>query len=271
MADMITSDANAIIKTIKSLYKKKQRWENSFFIIEGIKLIREAIENTAKIKYIVYSDLLFSCKEGEKFFSSYLEKKEHKVYYISDKLMNSISDTETPQGLIAVVSFLNCSLESIMKQKGNFFVILDRLQDPGNVGTIIRAADALGSNGVISTEGCVDIYNPKTIRATMGSIFHIPILYYDDGIKNLINELKKREISIMSTSLDAKNLSYQADFIRDFALIIGNESSGVSSEILDISDVLVRIPMEGKAESLNAAVAASIVMYEALRQRKIQG
>lgn len=267
MTNIITSEDNIIIKTIKSLHKKRQRWKKKIFIIEGIKLLKEAIEYNGEIEYIVFSDSLFNCKEGEDFFSSYLNSKKYKTYHISDKLMKSISDTQTPQGILAVVNFLNCTLETALKEEKNFLVILDRLQDPGNVGTIIRSADALGSNGVIFTEGCVDLYNLKTIRATMGSIFHIPIIYYNDDIKKLVKELKKRNINIMSTSINADMLSYQANFTEDFALVIGNESSGISPEILNISDTIVKIPMEGKAESFNAAVASSIVMYEALRQR----
>ena len=168
---------------------------------------------------------------------------------------------------MAVVKLHISNLEDVLVDSNNFLVLLDRLQDPGNMGTIIRTADALGANGVVITRGSVDMFNPKTIRSTMGSIFHIPLVYYDD-INDALMELKEKNIKIMSTSLESSVPCYEVDFTKDFALVIGNEASGISKEVLDNSDTLIRIPMVGRAESLNAGVASGIVMYEASRQRK---
>lgn len=154
----------------------------------------------------------------------------------------------------------------ILEKKDKFIIILDEIQDPGNMGTIIRTADAFGASGVVLTPNCVDIYNPKVVRSTMGSLFHIPIAQVEDKIQ-LIEELKNKHVKIYATSLESANYVYDIDFRRDFALVIGNESKGISQQILDLADNIVKIPIMGNAESLNAAIASSIIMYETVRQR----
>lgn len=265
MNEMITSSSNTVIKEIKSLHRKKDRWIKKSFFVEGIRAIEESIFSNAKISYIVYSDMLFHIKGGEELFNK-INTGIHKVIYISDELFYEVSDTEKPQGILAVVEYDLKTIDDIISEKDNFLILLDRVQDPGNMGTIIRTADAFGSNGIIVTEGCVDIFNPKTIRSTMGSIFHIPLLYYKSA-NEAIRDLRDKGITVITTSLDAKEYCFNVDFKKDFALIIGNEASGVSNEVIDDSDLLIKIPMPGDAESLNAAIASSVIMYEVLRQR----
>lgn len=265
MNEMITSSSNTVIKEIKSLHRKKDRWIKKSFFVEGIRAVEESILSNAKISYIVYSDMLFHIKGGEELFNK-INTSIHKVIYISDELFYEVSDTEKPQGILAVVEYDLKTIDDIISEKDNFLILLDRVQDPGNMGTIIRTADAFGSNGIIVTEGCVDIFNPKTIRSTMGSIFHIPLLYYKSA-NEAIRDLKDKGITVITTSLDAKEYCFNVDFKKDFALIIGNEASGVSNEVIDDSDLLIKIPMPGDAESLNAAIASSVIMYEVLRQR----
>ncbi|WIV11405.1 23S rRNA (guanosine(2251)-2'-O)-methyltransferase RlmB [Proteiniborus sp. MB09-C3] len=265
MYEMITSSSNSIIKEVKSLYRKKDRWMKKNFFVEGIRAVRECVDSNANIAYLVYSDMLFSINGGKELLDK-ISQENYNINYISDKLFNEISDTEKPQGILAVVSYDLKKIDEIIKDKENFLILLDRVQDPGNMGTIIRTADAFGSNGIIVTEGCVDIFNPKTIRSTMGSIFHIPLLYYKSACE-AIKDLKDRGITVITTSLDANEYCFDVDFKRNFALIIGNEASGVSNEIIADSDLLIKIPMPGEAESLNAAIASSVIMYEVLRQR----
>lgn len=265
MNEMITSSSNTIIKEIKSLHRKKDRWTKKSFFVEGIRAVEESILSNAKISYIVYSDMLFHTKGGEELLNK-IHTGTYKINYISDKLFNEVSDTEKPQGILAVVEFDLKAIDDIVKEKENFIILLDRVQDPGNMGTIIRTADSFGSNGIIVTEGCVDIFNPKTIRSTMGSIFHIPLLYYKSA-SDAIMDLKDKGIRVVTTSLEAKEYCFDVDFKSDFALIIGNEASGVSDEVIAGSDLLIKIPMPGDAESLNAAIASSVIMYEVLRQR----
>lgn len=267
MSEMITSSSNPIIKEIKSLNRKKDRWKKKKYYIEGVRAVKESINSNSNLEYLVYSDMLFSAKGGKELFKE-ISSKNYKLSYVSDKLFYEISDTETPQGILSVIKFDIKKLNNALKNKRNFFILLDRVQDPGNMGTIIRTADAFGANGVIVTDGCVDVFNPKTIRSTMGSIFHVPLIYYKSSEEAMI-ELRDNNIKIVSTALNAKNYCFDIDFNMDFVLVIGNEASGVSNSILEASDMLIKIPMLGKAESLNAAVASSVIMYEVLRQRII--
>lgn len=265
MYEMITSSSNSIIKEIKSLHRKKDRWMKKSFFVEGIRAVEECIKSSDKVEYLVYSDMIFDINGGKELLNK-LNLGNYRLSYISDKLFREISDTEKPQGILAVVKYDFKRAEEVLLDKGNFFILLDRVQDPGNMGTIIRTADAFGSNGVIVTEGCVDVFNPKTIRSTMGSIFHIPLLYYRSA-GEAINELKENNIKIITTSLNAEDYCFDVDFKESLALVIGNEASGVSNEVIDVSDLLIKIPMPGEAESLNAAIASSVIMYEVLRQR----
>ena len=266
MQEIISSSSNQIIKDAKSLHRKKDRWNKRCFFIEGVRAVEESILSNAEIDYILYSEMLFSVKGGKELFDK-INLLDCSVYHISDKLFEEITDTESPQGIFASVNFNFHTVDEALTDKGNFFILLDRVQDPGNMGTIIRTADAFGSNGIIVTNGCVDVFNPKTIRSTMGSIFHVPLLYYNE-IDDAIIELKNSGIQIMSTALKSSNYCYNVDFKTDFALVIGNEASGVSENIINASDCLIKIPMQGKAESLNAAIASAVIMYEVLRQRQ---
>lgn len=259
----ITSRNNKLIKDIISLNRKKGRQKHNSFIIEGIKTIEEAIESHYPLKHIVYTDYLLENQEGKNLFGK-IEKRENLIY-VPRNLFKEISDTESPQGIIGISNIISRDIEEIYELENKSLLFLDALQDPGNMGTIIRTADAFSIGGIIIREGSVDPYNPKVIRATMGSIFRVP-LYFTDGIEELKN-LKSKGVKIYSTSLDGSMPIYKADFKEDFILSIGNESSGVSKEVLSLSNKLIKIPMTGKTESLNAAVAASIIMYEAMKGR----
>lgn len=260
----ITSVKNPLIKEIKSLHRKKNRTKRQSFIVEGIKIIEEAIDNHCSIKNIIYTDQLLNTKDGESFFQRI--KTLDNLVYVPDNVFKEISDTENPQGILGVVGFQYDNINEVLKKKTPSLLLLDEVQDPGNLGTIIRTADAFNIDGIIFTEGCVDPYNPKVVRATMGSIFRVP-LYYILNKSQELEELRHKGIKIYSTSLEGSIPVYEADFKEGFILTIGNESSGVSDEVFSLSDKLIKIPMPGKAESLNAGVAASIIMYEVMKQR----
>ncbi|MDR7870389.1 MAG: RNA methyltransferase [Tissierellaceae bacterium] len=261
----ISSNQNPLIKEIKSLNRKKNRWENRLFIIEGIKIIEEAIINGIKIKSIFISEKFLESKDGLVF---YVELKNlHNLAKVSDPLFKSISDTENPQGILAVCEFNIRDFYEIDNLEKPSMLFLDGVQDPGNMGTIIRTADAFNMDGIILGEGCVDPYNPKVVRSTMGSIFRVPLYICKNSIESL-QELKIKGFHIFATSLNGKSL-YDADFDNKFLCVIGNEANGVNPKILDIAERRIKIPMPGNAESLNAGVAASIIMYEAMRSRNI--
>lgn len=259
----ITSSKNPLVKEVKSLYRKKGREKLQLFLIEGIKIIEEAVENNYPIKNIIYTDSLRENPEGENLFNKIKLWKE--LVYVSESLFKEISDTENPQGILATAELNFRHMDEVYKLEKKALLLLDGVQDPGNMGTIIRSADAFSIDGIIIREGSVDPYNPKVIRATMGSIFRVP-LYFINGTEEL-KSLRALNIKIYSTSLEGSIPIYDNDFCEDFILSIGNESQGVSKELLDLSDKLIKIPMTGKAESLNAGVAASIIMYEAMGQR----
>lgn len=260
----ITSMKNPMIKEIKSLYRKKERMKSKSFIIEGIKIIEEAIDHSYPIKNIIYTDKLMDTKGGPEFYQTIRDREE--LIYVGNNIFKEISDTENPQGVLAIAKFQFEDLDKLKDKENPALIFLDRLQDPGNMGTIIRTADAFNFDGLIITDGSVDPYNPKVVRATMGSIFRLPIYYIEDSLRGL-NKLKENRLRIFSTSLEGSLPIYDIDYTDGFILVIGNESTGVSDEIFSLSDRLIRIPMPGKAESLNAGVAASIIMYEGMKQR----
>ena len=261
----INSNQNPLIKEIKSLNRKKNRWANRLFIIEGIKIIEEAIINEIKIKNIIISDSFLNSQDGALFYEGI--KSRDNLVKVSDILFKSISDTENPQGIMAICEFNIRNLSEIDNFDKSSILFLDGIQDPGNMGTIIRTADAFNVDGIILGEGSVDPYNPKVVRSTMGSIFRVPLYILNNSIESII-ELKYKGFYILATSLDGISI-YDIDFGKKFVCIIGNEANGVDPKIMDIADKKTKIPMPGNAESLNAGVAASIIMYEAMRSRNM--
>lgn len=254
MEIFIDSIHNKVIKEINALKNKKDRDKKGLFVLEGERLISE-IPDADMIKYIVaeenYKGKIPDC--------SY-------VYRVSGNMFEKISDTVNPQGILAVCHILEEDTENVVYGEDQFYVILENVTDPGNMGTIIRTADAAGTDGIFLTKGCVDIYNPKVIRATMGSIFHLPIYRNADGIK-LVKNMNKMGINTLAAHLKGDRVPYDVDMTKGCAVIIGNEAKGLSDELSDVAESLVKIPMPGKAESMNAGVAAGVLIYEAVRQR----
>ena len=186
---------------------------------------------------------------------------------VSDHVFEYMSDTKTPQGVLGIVRQAAYSLEEILSKSCPHLMVLDNLQDPGNLGTIFRTAEAAGVTGIIMSRDCVDIYNPKTIRSTMGAVYRMPFLYTED-LEETIDTLKERGIHTYAAHLDGENTYDKEDYRGGTAFLIGNEGNGLRREIADRADTWIRIPMEGETESLNAAIAAAILMFEANRQRR---
>ena len=257
----IESKENLLIKDIKKLKEKRYRISSDMFLVEGFRFVEEALGSDFEVVHI------FASARGEvKYNNSNMEsklQKDTKVYSISDSLFKNICDTENPQGVIATVR--NKLVE--IKYDYGFYILADKIQDPGNMGTIIRTAHAAGALGVIITKGTVDIYNEKTLRATMGSIFKIPVIYDED--LSLVQKLKNSGLKLITSSLDTDKNFYDVDLKEKVIISIGNEGNGICAEVYEMSDLKIKIPMPGGAESLNVAVAASIMMYEVVRQRNI--
>lgn len=253
----IESKENNLYKESKKLKERKGRNKSSKYIIEGFRLIQEAFKAGLDIEYVFIND------EEEKRVDEYLKeyKNKTKLYKLSDNLLKELCSTEKPQGIVAVAKMNKID----MTLKGKFYLLCDKVQDPGNLGTIIRTAHAAGVDGVILTKGTVDVYNEKTIRSTMGSLFHVPVVYDDDEL-SLTKTLIKKGFSLLSTSLEGEKDFFHEDLTGKIIISVGNEGNGVSSEIYKLSDKKVKIPMPGGAESLNVAIASSIILYEKVRQ-----
>lgn len=259
--DIIKSKDNLHIKEAKKLRKRKYRVEKGKFLIEGFRFVREALYSDFKIS-CVFLDHDFEDKWIE-FLSKESLECDFPVYFVEKNVFKTIVNTENPQGIAAVVE----NRELKVKNEEGFYVLADKIQDPGNMGTIIRSAHASGALGVIVAKGTVDIYNEKTLRSTMGSIFHIPVIY-DEDLKK-VELLKKSGFRLIASSLNTDINFYDANLRGKIIIAIGNEGNGISKTIQDISDVNVKIPMPGGAESLNVSAAASIMMFEVVRQNLI--
>lgn len=257
---MITSIANPQVKELLQLQKKsKVRNEKGVFIVEGVKMFQEAPRDRIEKVYLSES---FEQKKGKEMNLSGLQ-----LEMLSDKVFSHVSDTKTPQGILCVVKQKKTGLKEMLEQTAPFLMVLDNLQDPGNLGTIIRTAEGAGVTGVIMSRETVDVYNPKTIRSTMGSVYRMPFLYVED-ILELLKELQEKGIRTYAAHLDGKNNYDEENYRESCAFLIGNEGNGLRDEVADNADIWIKIPMCGQVESLNAAIASSILMYEVSRQRR---
>lgn len=248
MIKEIASTKNDTYKYIKSLKTKKARTKNRQYTIEGIKSVNDAISAGADIEFLAVSDKLSRDFDFEN------------IYLIADEIFPPLCDTESPQGVIAVI---NMPKAQEFKPAENLYLLCDKVNDPGNMGTIIRVCDAAGC-GLLLMEDTVDIYSPKTVRASMGSFFHVNVRC---GLtKADVTDMKKQGYKVISGALADNAVDFKkADYSGKTVIAVGNEANGISDEILEISDSLVKIPIFGKAESLNVAVAASLLVYEAKR------
>lgn len=258
---VITSKDNEIIKNIRKLKEKKYRDMNHEFIVEGIKLIKEAVAEEAKIKLIVVCEecLKDGCLDQKLLY----EIAKYDCIYVNQKVFSVLTDVQNPQGLLAVIE--KQDKEENIHYKEDVIVVLDGIQDPGNLGTILRTIDSVGLSQVIVSKETADAYNPKVVRSTMGAIFRVNIIESENLLETLKNA-KKHKYKIMATSLETDNSIYDIDYHKK-VLVIGNEANGVSKEVLDYADEKIKIPMLGKTESLNASVATAVILYEYVRKR----
>jgi len=266
----ITSSQNPLIKEIRSLKNRKYREEKKLFFVEGARLVEEALKEDAPVVRIFVSQQQLASKNGYAArLLSGINSRGYETIILPEKLFKEISDTESPQGFMAVIRTRFYNLEEIL-DKGDLFIILDSLQDPGNMGTIIRTADAAGFTGVIVSKGSVDVYNPKVLRSTMGAIFRVPVCFSENIIET-VDLLSSKGVKICAAHLKGTENYFDVDMQGSTAIIIGNEANGISDVVASHAHALVKIPMVGKAESLNASVAAGLLMYEAVRQRHAAG
>lgn len=257
---MITSTANAKIKDLIKLQKSaKLRREKKLYTTEGLRMFEEVPESDLVSVWVSES---FAGKHRQ-----LLQKGKIRPELLSDTVFAHVSDTKTPQGVLCVLRQKQYTLEEMLKNQAPLLLVLDGLQDPGNLGTILRTAEAAGVTGIVLSDDCVDMYNPKVIRSTMGSVYRVPFVYTDD-LPAALKRMQKQGITLYAAHLDGQNAYDKENYINGTAFLIGNEGNGLKEETAQTSDCLIRIPMEGRVESLNAAVAASLLMFEAGRQRR---
>lgn len=258
----IHSRQNKTIKDIIALRDKKHRRKERCFTVEGARSVREALLAGMKVEKICFSSDTAQ-KYREEVCS--LLQQEVEMFELSSELFRMISETETPQGILAVVRIPGHTLQESYRN-GFRGLILDNVQDPGNAGTMIRSAHALGFDAVVTTSGSVDIYNSKVLRSTMGSVFHIPVI---DSVseKEIVAFCREQKLQLIAAGLKNAVPVNEADLTGEFFLVIGNEGRGISEFMLNSAAAVIYIPMPGGAESFNAGVAASILMYESNRQK----
>lgn len=262
---MITSNSNPKVKKLLTWQKKrKEREEDGIYIVEGLRMFVEAPQD--KVREVYVSESFYKKKREELCLDAWGKKLE----ILSDSVYGHVSDTKTPQGVLVVMEQMQYSLEEVITEKegkASLLMVLDNLQDPGNLGTILRAGEAAGVTGVVMSSDCVDIYNPKVIRSTMGSIYRMPFIYVEN-LPTVVKMLGEKEIHTYAAHLKGKRSYEEEDFTKGTAFLIGNEGNGLQDEVADAAEIYVKIPMCGEVESLNAAIAASVLMFEAARQRR---
>jgi TrmH family RNA methyltransferase len=278
---MITSTSNAQIKELAKLQKKSRlRDERRIFLVEGPRMVEEIPKERIERLYISES---FERKNP-----AYIRELGVPAEVLSDTVFSYVSDTKNPQGILAVVKRLEYTMEDVLGKSASkceeksgekeknpenhqirvpHVIVLDNLQDPGNLGTIFRTAEAAGATGILLSSDSVDVYNPKVIRSTMGAVFRMPFFYVKD-LPAAVKSLSSQGIRTYAAHLNGKNAYDEEDYTKGCAFLIGNEGNGLRDEVSECADCLIRIPMCGKAESLNAAVAAAVLMFEAGRQRR---
>lgn len=255
MIKEISSASNHLVKEIKSLKNKNKRIETGKYIAEGENVVEEAIlYKKSEIESIFVTErLLYKVKNSGV-----------NIYVVPEFIMEGISDTKSPQGILAV---MHISCVDCLKIQDDLIVYLDNVSDPGNVGTIIRTADAAGVNTVVVSPECADVFSPKVIRSTMGSCFHINIVREKEYLAYL-KEFLNCGFKAIAGSLQATEYHYASDLKSKSVICLGNEAHGLSSELLSLDGIVpVKIPILGKAESLNVAIAGAVLIYEAIRQR----
>ena len=257
----ISSKDNEFIKHIKKLKDKKYRDQSNEYVIEGIKLVEEAINENAKIKQIVICEECTKTQEISK--KLMYEIASFDCIYVTENVFNNITEVKNPQGILAVIERKNS--ENEINYNEDIIVALDGIQDPGNLGTILRTVDSIGLKQILVSKETADVYNPKVVRSTMGAIFRVKVIECED-LEKTLKEIKKHKYEIVVTSLQTNESIYDIEYNKK-VIVIGNEANGVSKEIQEMSDKKVKIPMLGKTESLNASVATGVVLYEYVRQK----
>ncbi len=262
----ITSRSNERIKSLKRYYRKRHRDREGRFLAEGVKVIEEALDAGWKVKVLLFTAELTAHPRGAALLEA-ARAAGAEIWETVDHVLRDLADTTTPQGVVALIAKPRYDLDLLLQGRGTpLVIVLDGIQDPGNLGTIIRTADACGLLGVITLEGTVDLFHPKVVRASAGALFHLPV-FGDVAADHAVQFLAGAGFQIFVADPQGDYSLYECVFDRPTALFVGNESRGCTDFLHQVADRVVFIPMPGQAESLNVGVAASLFIYEAVRQR----
>lgn len=256
MRTKIESNSNSIYKNTKKLLSAHDRKKARLFIAEGLRLVSDAVRRGADLKYI----MVRRGYDGEDFSQMF------RTYELDEKLFDSISSTVNSQGIIAVAAYPTPDSEKLFDESVRTVVYLDSVCDPGNMGTILRSADAFGADAVVLSKGCADIYSPKVVRSTMASLFAIPA-YADDADFSLLRRLGASGFKVCGTFPDGDVYCQDADLAGRTVIVMGNEANGICEKTAQLCTERIKVPMAGAAESLNVAVCCSVMLYERLRQK----
>ena len=263
---MITSKSNPTVREIRLLKQAKYRQACGEYFIEGVRLVEEALRQAVPVLKLAYSPRLERTERGAEVLSSARKKIPGAEWlYLSDEVMATLCDTQTHQGILAVLKKEERGFEELGQKKA-MIVLLHELQDPGNLGTIFRLADAGGSGGLILSRGTIDPYSPKVVRASMGSLWRVPFLK-DQDLGECLNRLRSRGYRILATAVRGAPSLWEVDFSRPAAVLFGQEGAGLPQDLMKAADGLFTIPMTPQVDSLNVAMAAGLVIYEAFRQK----
>ncbi len=255
----VSSASNSLLKRVRQLQSRSGREKDGAFLLEGEKLFDEAVKHGIDIEAVVVRESFLQ--------SDFLQSRQlSKVTVVDDKLFLDLATTEAPQGLVAIARIKRRPFDSIFQGATPLVVIADRVQDPGNLGTMMRTGLALGATGLILTKGSVDAFNPKVVRSAAGALFSLPFIE-SVVIEDAISECRKRELTVLAFSAGGKQQLKDIDFSKPSALLLGNEANGLDKTVEARADVIVSIPMSDASESLNVAIANAIILYEASRQR----
>lgn len=265
--ELLTSPTNVKVKFAISLQQKKNRDKQKVFMLEGLRNAEMAVEAKADLQMCFCTDKILENSRANELIAK-IEELKCPVYQLPEHIYAKLSDTDSPQGLMLIIKQKAYALNDLALSEKSFLLVLDRLQDPGNIGTLIRTADAMGVSAVICLNGTADIFSPKVVRSAMGSLFNLPICH---KIKedDLLSFAKEHDLKLYATALDEQakpswSVNYQEKNI--CAVILGNEANGISAKLLHSADERIYIPMQGNAESLNVANAGAMIIYERCRQ-----
>lgn len=267
MFQAITSLQNPLIKETRALgQQRRERESRGLAVLEGVRLAEEAVAAGVAVAWVLYTEELAARERGGALIEA-LRRTGAPCYQVPEAVLAKAASTESPQGVLAVFAPTRAAWEAL---RGGPVLLGDGLADPGNLGTMVRTAEALGADALILTGAAVDPSNPKVIRAAMGSLFRLPVIL-EPSAALAVDELRRAGYRLIVAEADGRQLPWQANLSGPVALAIGSEAHGPSADLLAGADETVRIPMPGPAESLNAGVAASLLLYEALRQRAAAG